>query len=337
MDQHDGKKRPNRRQVLGGTAATIASTLVFGRPAAAQEKYPARPIRVMVGTPAGGSFDLIMRPLANSLSARIGQPVVLEHRPGANQVIAVTAVAKAPPDGYLIGMASDAPLSLAPALPAPLPFHPSELTPIAVIQHVSLMLVTHTDNPIKSVADLVARAKAAPGRVSYASLGVGSIAHVAMEAFAVENGIELLHVPYAGTNPAVTATVARDVDMTFVSIGVTLPHIPGRLRPIALAGPIRSPMLPNVPTFIESGHKDFEVRAWFGLVAPRRTPEAIVSLLRQEVWKIVSSDEFIRTAVLPTAAERSTVPPENLENFLRADLAKWERWVKRLGPNVKLS
>jgi tripartite-type tricarboxylate transporter receptor subunit TctC len=332
---HPLSERRHALKMLVGSALTGSGLLV---PAAtkAQDKWPSKPIKILVGTAPGGSADLVLRPTINQLSPKLGQPLILEHRPGANQTIAVGAVAKAAPDGYTLGFATDAPMSLAPALPAPLPYQPAELTPIAVMEHVSLVLVTHVQNPITSLANLVARAKANPGKISYGSLGIGSIAHIALEIFAMENGIELLHVPYSGTGPAVMATAARDVDLTFVSVGVVLPHIPGRLKAIAMAGIQRSPLLPNTPTFLESGYKEFEVRAWFGIVAPRLTPEPIVTQLRREIWNIVSTDDFEKNVLAPMAAEKSTVPPDRLEAFMLADQRKWAEWVKRLGARVKL-
>ncbi len=324
----------SRRYAITAIAAALAP---LGLPLHAQDRYPSRPIRVLLGVPAGGSFDLVMRPLAAQLSQRLSQPVLLDHRPGANQQISVTGVTKATPDGYTLLMASDAALSVAPAMQTSLPYDPKkELIPLGVINHISLMLVTQPANPISTLADLVARAKAMPGQISYASLGVGSIAHIAMEAFAEQNGIELLHVPYQGTAPAVTATAGGQVDLTMVSIGVTLPMMPQRLKPIALAGVERNPQLPSVPTFMEAGFKDFEVRAWFGLFAPRGTPDAVVALLRKEVWDIVSSKAFIDSAVLAHASEPSTVSPERLDAFLSADQEKWAGWVRRVASRIKI-
>jgi tripartite-type tricarboxylate transporter receptor subunit TctC len=329
-----------RRRVLKTLAASAAAStavMALGR-ALGQENYPNRVIKISLGVPPGGSAELVLRPLIQQLSPRLGQPIIIEYRPGANQTISMAFVAKAPPDGYTLGFATDAPYSLAPALPQALAYDArADFVPIAILEHVALLLVTQPSNPINSLVDLVAQAKAKPGKISYGSLGVGSIAHVALEVFALENGIELLHVPYKGVAPAVTAGVSGEVDLTFVSVGPNLPFIPARLKPLALASVQRSQLLPNVPTFIESGYKDFDVRAWFGLLAPRQTPQPIVGRLQQEIWRIASSKDFIQNTIVPTAAEPSSVPPERLESFLRADQEKWVKWVKRLGPKIKLT
>lgn len=339
MTTHKHRHRSARRHLLKTLAASAAAStgvLALGQ-AFGQENYPNRVIKISLGVPPGGSAELVLRPLIQQLSPRLGQPIIIEYRPGANQTISMAFVAKAPPDGYTLGFATDAPFSLAPALPSPLAYDAkADFVPIAILEHVALLLVTQPSNPINSLADLVAQAKAKPGKISYGSLGVGSIAHVALEVFALENGIELLHVPYKGVAPAVTAGVSGEVDLTFVSVGPNLPFIPTRLKPIALASVRRSRQLPNVPTFIESGYKDFDVRAWFGLLAPRKTPEPIIARLRREIWSIVSSKDFIEKAITPAAAEPSSVPPERLESFLRADQDKWVQWVKRLGPKIKL-
>lgn len=328
----------SRRRMLQMLATGAGVGMLPAGALLAQESWPNRVIRISVGAAPGGSADLVMRPMIQQLSTRLGQSIIMEHRAGANQTISTAFVAKAPADGYTLGFVTDGPMSLAPALPAPLPYDArADFVPIAVLQHVSLVLVTHPDNPIRTLADLVARAKANPGKISYGSLGIGSIPHIALEVFALQNGIELLHVPYSGTAPAVAAAVGREVDMTFVSIGVTLPFLPARLRPIAQAGVTRHPRLASVPTFIESGHKDMDVRAWFGLVAPRRTPEPIVTRLRRDIWDIVSSKEFVEKTIMPIASEPSTVPPEKLEEFLRVDQEKYIGWVKRLGTRVKLT
>lgn len=326
-----GRRNALRALVAGALAAKFGTLH-------AQQGFPNRVLKIFMGVPPGGSADLAMRPLANQLGQRLGQQVLLEHRPGANQSIAANAMVRSPADGYSLLMASDAAMSVALALKTPLPYNVKEdFVPVGLVTYLTPILVTNPNNPINTVADLVARAKAAPGKISYGSLGVGSTSHIGMEAFAVQHGIQLLHVPYAGTAPATTAAIAGEVDVVLVSIGNTLPYIPARLKPIAVAGVERSPRLPNVPTFVESGFKDFVMRGWLALFAPRGTPAPVLERLRKEIWEIVSAKGYIDSAVLPYASDPSTVPPDQLENFLRADQEKWVNWVRQAETRGKVS
>jgi tripartite-type tricarboxylate transporter receptor subunit TctC len=325
----------SRRTALKALSLT---SLAWTTPLYAQGRdFPNRPIRIVVPYPPGGSADIYTRPLATALNQRLGQSIIIENRPGANGQIGTALVAKAPADGYTILFITDGAMSIAPAL-SKVPYDArNDFTSLALMAHLPQLLVAAENSGITTLADFINRAKEKPGTVSYGSLGVGSIAHVAMEVFANEAGIELLHIPYQGTAPAMTAAMTGEVQSVFLSIAAALPQLrAGRVRPIALAAATRSPLLPQVPTFAEASGttvpnmSDFDVRAWFGLFTPKGTPDAVMQLLRREFWAVLSSKEYVSEVVIRNGSEPATVPPEGMEQFIRDDQTKWASWVKRV-------
>jgi tripartite-type tricarboxylate transporter receptor subunit TctC len=327
-----------RRRILKGLAGA-AGIVAAGKLFAQSGKYPDRPVKLVVPYQGGGSVELFVRPLAAQLAQRFGQQVFIEYKPGANSQIGAGYAAKSPPDGYTILFATDAAMSIAPALAPSLPYDArSDFTPLSVISHLPLLLVVHPDTGFRTVADIVAKARAQPGTVSHGTLGVGSIAHVGMEIFAQQAGIELLHVPFQGSGPVVTSLLGGNINGALLSIGASLVHArAGKMRPIALAAARRSPVWPDVPTFAESGFPDFEVRGWFGMFAPRGLPEPVAQTLTREMWSIISSKDFIENVTLKNGFEPADVPPEQFAQFLRNDQVKWATWVKKVEPRLRKS
>jgi tripartite-type tricarboxylate transporter receptor subunit TctC len=301
------------------------------------QEFPNRPIRLIVPYAAGGAPELYVRPMAHVLSQKLGQQLVIEYKPGANSQIGAAYVAKAPADGYTVVFVSDAAMSIAPALNSNLPYDAqADFTPVSILAHFPYLLVTNPNTGITNARDFLAQAKAKPGAISYGSLGIGSTAHVAMEFLAQQQGVEVLHVPYQGTGPAMTAVLGGEVNTVFSSMGPSLPHIrAGRLRPVAVAGRTRSPLLPEVPTFIEQGIPNYEVSGWFGIVAPRNTPDAALQVLRREMWAYVSSKEFTESVVLKNGYEPTRYAPADADTFLREDRTKWAAWVKKVEPRIR--
>ncbi len=330
----------NRLMNLAGMlfSAVLLGGAVTGGAYAAD--YPAKPIRLVVPFPAGGPADNLARPLAQKLTERLGQTVVVENRPGANTMIGAQFVAGAEPDGYTLLLASDAGMSLVPAYSSVsgvvVPYDPAtDFAPISMLAHLTQVLSVHPDVPVKTLQELIALAKKQPGKLSYASFGVGSQSQIAMETLNLKAGIDILHVPYKGASPALTDLVAGRVNVMLSSPSGQLPYIrDGRLRALAYAGPKRSPALPDVPTFAELGMPDYESRGWFGVVAPSGTPQAIQDLLRKEVWSIVGSPDYQNMAILANGFEVSDISPDKFPAFLAEDRSKWKALVDFVKPRL---
>lgn len=324
-----------RRRILGGLLGS-ASCLFPGQSLAQAERYPNRIIKLVMPYAAGGAPELFIRPISAVLSPKLGQQIVIDYKPGANSQLGATYVARAPADGYTLLFISDAAMSIAPALTKDLPFNPeTDFTPVVILNHLPFMVVANPKAGIGSVRELIAKAKANPGKISYGSLGIGSSAHVAMEVLGQQQGLEFIHVPYQGTGPGVKAVLGGEIDLLFASIGPSLPFVrSGQLRPVAVTSQSRSPVLPDVPTFIESGI-DFDVSGWFGIVVHRGTPPATLELLRREFGEFVASKQFVEDVVLKNGYEPTTVKPEGAEQFLIQNRKKWASWVKSVEPRLR--
>src|SRR5712691_7943914 len=238
--------------------------------AADAQPWPAKPVRIVVAYPPGGGIDILARQLDDKLAAPWGQPVVVENKPGANTIVAADAVAKSAPDGYTVLMTTDATFSINPHLYARLPFDPQrDFAPVTMLVLLQQLLVAHPSLPANSLEELIKLAKAKPGSINYASYGSGSQPHLAGEMLKNKAGIDLVHVPYKGISLAVPAVMAGEVQLTFSGIASSIAHLrSGRLKPIAIGGAKRSPLLPEVPTFAELGYPEVETHAWFGLFLP---------------------------------------------------------------------
>lgn len=277
-------------------AAVFGWTALFGFAPAAQAQgdvYPSQPIRMVVGFPAGGPTDVSARLIADALSKSLGQPVVVDNKPGANATIAAEQVARAKPDGYTILMAAGN-HSINAVLYKNLKFDSEKafafITPVSVAPTV---LVVNPKFAARTYAEFLALMKTSPGRFSYASAGSGGTPHLSAEMFKLRTGTSIVHIPYRGAAPAVTDLLGGQVEMMFATLGSVLPQIrAGQLRPIAVAAPVRSALLPDVPTFAESGLKDFRLDSWYGIVAPAGTPRAVVDRLYAELQKAVATPAY---------------------------------------------
>jgi tripartite-type tricarboxylate transporter receptor subunit TctC len=271
--------------------ASLAAALLAA-PAVAQN-YPVRPVRVILGVPAGGTPDVLARTVTPGMSALLGQSLVVDNRGGAGGRIGAELAANAAPDGYTLFMTSPGALTIAPHLIRKLPYDAlKDLTPISLIATGPFLLLVHPSVPARTVKDIIALGKAQPGRLNYASAGSGTPNHMAMELFKSMAGVDFTHVPYKGAPLAVTDLLAGRVSLTMNSIGPVLAHIKaGRLRALGIAGTKPSPALPDVPPITESGVPGYESGSWMGLLAPAKTPQKIIARLNAVAVKVVHSPE----------------------------------------------
>jgi len=298
-------------------------------PVLAQD-YPVKPVRMIVPWPAGGLVDIAARAVAKELQASMGQPFVVDNRVGAGGVIGADLAAKAPPDGYTLTLTTSA-INMNAALGQKLPFDVgNDFAPVAAVAYAPSVVVVNVGLAAKTVQELTALARARPGKLSYASAGIGSPAHLATELYKSTMGLDIAHIPYKGAPQAITDLIAGHVDILFANAAVALPQIrAGAVRAIAVTGAQRFSALPDLPTMAESGVKDFEADQWLGILAPRATPPAVLRRLRTEIDRALVS-ESMRTAL--TASGMSVAPVATLEQFsgyLKADLTKWTDVVKR--------
>ena len=281
-----------RRTLHAAAFALCAGLPVF----AAAQDYPTKPVTLVVPFPPGGTTDLVARALGESLAKGLGQPVLVESKPGGGTTIGADYVAKSKNDGYtlLVGAVHH---TIAPSVYKKLPYDfQKDLTPITTVAMVpNVLAVNAAATPARTVAELVALAKASPGRLSYGSNGNGTAQHLIGTLFQLETGTELLHVPYKGSAPLTTDLLAGQVTMSFDSIPPQIQHIrAGKLRALADATPTRSSLLPDVPTLQEAGLKGFDIETWYGILAPAGTPPAIVARLNAEMLKVIRSPEFVQ-------------------------------------------
>lgn len=317
-----------KRPALLGFALTAA--LAAG--AAAAQQYPTKPVRFIVPQAAGGSTDILSRTVGQKLAEILGQQVVMDNRPGANGIIGTELVAKSQPDGYTLLAGGTGTIAINVSLYEKIPYDPlKNFTPVALIAYSTSVLVVHPSVPAKSIAELIAHAKARAGELRYASAGSGSSPHLSAELFKTMAGLNLVHVPYKGSTPAVTATVTGETSLMFTGIASALAHIKaGRLRALSVNGPKRSPALPDVPTATASGLRGFEVDFWIGILAPAGTPQAIVSRLNREVNRIIAQDD-VKDRLVALGTDPVGGTPEDFGKIIRADIAKWAKAIKASG------
>jgi len=302
-------------------------------PAAAQE-YPARPVRVIVGFPAGGGSDLIARVFAQKLTGAIGQTVVVENRPGASANIAAELAARSAPDGYTLLFANSS-LSISPAVFRKLAYDPvRDFTPISMASSYPFVLAVHPSLPARSVKELVALAKTKPGALDYASAGPATMSHLAMQLLRLKTGVELSHLSYKGAAPAVVSLMSGETQLAFLVMPVAHPQFKaGKLRGLGVAAPARSPAAPEVPTMQEAGVAGNEAVQWNGFFAPARTPPAILDRLHREVVKAVAAPEVRQRIEAEGAAPVGNTPGE-FAAFFRAEAEKWADVARRSGTTL---
>ena len=311
-------------------AVLVAAVASIAAPAQAQD-YPTRPVRVIVPFAAGGPADVYARFLAQRLQEALGQPFVVDNRPGGGSVIGTDAVAKSAPDGYTLLMMSNTHTvneSLMQSKPYQLM---RDFVGVAPVNYSDLLLVVHPSVKANTLQELIAEAKAQPGRMSYASSGPGTPYHMAGELFKAMAGVDILHVPYKGSAGARTDLLGGQVQMMFDAVTVMAQHArEGKVKAIATSGTARSTVLPNVPTLAETGVPGYEATIWLGVMAPKATPAPVVSKLNAEIVKIVSQPQ-VRDDWGRQGATAMTMSPSEFEKYLNADIVKWERIVKLSG------
>jgi tripartite-type tricarboxylate transporter receptor subunit TctC len=321
---------PRRRGIL---AASLLASLSAGRPAAAQE-FPARPLRLLVPFAPGGFTDILARYIADRLGAALGQPVVVDNRPGAGGNIAAEMVAKAQPDGHTLLLASVAVFAINPALYPILPYDPAELGIIGVAATQPNILLAWPEAGIGSVPELIAAARAKPGSIAYASNGNGSVTHLTAAMLAAQAGIELLHVPYRGSAPGLADLIAGRVQIMFDGAGTALPQVRGgTARAIGLSWNRRLSELPDVPAISET-LPGFDMSSWFALAGHAAMPAPAMARLADEVGRILGSDAFLRL-LKERQAEPVRVSAAELPAFVAGERARWAEAVRRSGAKVE--
>jgi tripartite-type tricarboxylate transporter receptor subunit TctC len=298
---------------------------------AVAQSWPAKPIKVIVPFPAGGGTDFIGRLAAKQLGDRLGQTVYVENRGGANGGIGVQALAQAEPDGYTLGAISDTPVTVNPALYPKLAYEPlRDLAPVAMINRFPSMLVAHPSVPVKSVADLIALAKAKPGTLNYSSGGIGNFSHLGLELLGMKAGIKLVHVPYRGVGPATAAVVAGDVQLMYNNVATALEYVrAGKLTALAVGDAQRLPALPDIPAIAETV-PGFEQSAWVGVFAPAKTPKEIIARLSREVAALLKDPEVTKIFAEQqiVAAYRDS---DEFARYIRQETDNWAGVIKTLG------
>lgn len=302
-------------------------------PAAAIE-YPTKPVRLVVVYPPGGGIDILARVIGPQLTEAWGVSIVVDNRPGAGTTIGAATAAKAAPDGYTLLM-TDVSFAITPSLYANLPYDPQKsFSPISLLNLVTDVLVVHPSLPVTSVKELVSYAKANPGKILYASAGNGTLNHLAPEMLKAMAGIDLVHVPYKGALAALADVISGREQLYIGALVSTVPHIKsGRLRALAITGKKRSAMLPDLPTVAESGLPDYDVSAWYGLLAPAGTPRGVLDKINSQVRKAIQSKE-VQLQLAQQGAEPVGGTPEEFKTFLATEIRKWAAAVKIAGAKV---
>ena len=317
------------------TRALGAALLALGASAALAQAYPTKPVTIVVPWPAGGPSDIAARPLAKGLGDELKQSFVIDNRGGAGGNIGTSLVTKAAPDGYTLLVTSSAPIVINPSLYKEMPFDPpKDLQPITNLLRVPLILTVHPSVPAKNLAELIAYVKAQNGKAQFASSGNGTPQHLTAELFRATAKLDMVHVPYKGSAPAITDLIGGHVPIMFDSAIAILPHIKsGKVRAIAITSAKRSAILPDVPTFDESGMKGFESYAWYGFFAPAKTPKDVVAKLNAAAIKVMKQPEW-QKILADTGSEYVGDTPEQFAAFTRAEAAKWAKVVKDSGATV---
>jgi tripartite-type tricarboxylate transporter receptor subunit TctC len=313
-----------------GSRAPVLAAILLAAAGANAQTWPAKPIRIIVPQSAGGSSDLVARPLAAQLTQLLGQSVVVENRPGAGSVIGTDLVAKAPPDGYTLLVVA-ASVTMSPSL-YKLPFDPvRDLAPISQLTSLPNILVVHPSLPVKSVQELITFVKARPGQLNFGSSGVATGTHLSMELFMHLTGLKMVHIPYKGGSLNVNALIAGETQVNFSTISTAIQHVKsGRLRALAVSTAKRAAAAPEVPTVDEAGVRGYDYSSWIGLLAPAKTPSAIIARLNTEANKAVHSNE-VKSILAVEASEAVGTTPEELEAIMKREVARWMQVVKAAG------
>ena len=312
----------------------LMTGLFMGLPlqAHAQSDYPNKPIRLIIGFPAGGSTDIVGRAVAQRLGERLGQTIVVENRGGAGGTIGTDAASKAAPDGYTLTLGTTSTMAVAPGAYSRLGYDPvKSFTPISLVAVTPYLLVVNPQVPANSLAELVTLAKSQPDKLNFASAGNGSTTQLAMEMLNDVAGMKMTHVPYKGNADADFAILSNQAQVLFGSMPALLQHAKAnKLRALAVGSPKRSPALPEIPTVAELGYPGFEVSLWLGVLAPAGTPKPIIDRLNKELVAIVATPDF-KAAMEKNGADATSNTPEQFANLIRTEVGKYGSIVKKLG------
>ncbi len=298
-------------------------------------RYPTKPIRLVVPFPPGGATDILARNVAQKLTEAWGQQVIVDNRPGAGGNIGSELVAKSAPDGYTLVMGTVGTHAINASLYAKMPYdHVKDFVPVILVAGVPNVLVVNPSVPVNSVAELIAYAKANPGKLNFASSGNGTSIHLSGELFKVMAGVQITHIPYKGSAPALQDLLGGQVQLMFDNLPPSLPLIKaGKLRALAVTSATRAAALPDVPTMAEAGLPGFEASSWFGVLAPAGTPPAIVAKLNAEIGKWLASPDA-KEKLLAQGANAAGGTPEDFAKHIQAETAKWAKVVKESGAKV---
>ena len=314
----------------------IAFAFAMGGTQAQASHYPERPITMVVTFAVGGSSDVLARSVANAMSQGLGKPIVVENRPGAGGNIGAEAVSKAAPDGYTILFGTNGTLGIGPALYKNLRYNPQkDLVPVGLLHQLPLVLIVNPQVPAKNLGELIAYAKRNPGKLTFASAGIGSASHLTAELFKLAAGIDILHIPYKGGGAATADLVSGQVSMMLETIPNALPLARGgQMRALGVTTKERSANAPDLPTFAESGLPKFDVSAWTGLFVPAGTPKAIIDRLNDETMRIVNDPAYV-AQIKNMGTDVASSSPEAFDTFVRKDVANWTEAIQRSGARAE--
>jgi tripartite-type tricarboxylate transporter receptor subunit TctC len=321
-------------KILKSACVLLTAIFTFATQVQAQA-FPTKPITLLIPYPPGGSADMLARPVAAELQKRLGQTVIIDYKPGAGGTIATGSLARAEPDGYTLLMVLAA-HAINPSLYSKLPYNTKiDFAPVSLVATLPLLVTASSNTPVNTIPDLIQYAKANPGKLTFASAGSGNTSHLAGELFKSIAGVDILHVPYKGSGPAVTGLLSGEVSLMFDSISTSVPHVKsGKLKALAVTGEKRSPLLPLVPTVSQAGVPGFEINGWYGIIAPAKTPPQIVSRLSKQIADVVTAPAMKeRLDTLGYAAVGST--PEEFARHIDAELIRWAPVVVKSGAKVE--
>lgn len=320
---------------MGIRSTLFASLLLLAPSLAAAQGWPTKPVHILVSSGAGGTADILARMIGERLAPMLGQPVIVENRPGAGGHLGAGLVTRAQPDGYTLLMSGSPTHSVGPHLFKRLSYEPMrDVPPVAMVAIAPNLLVTKVSLPVKSLADLVALAREKPGQLTYSSAGNGTSGHLAAELLKSTAKLDMRHVPYKSGPEAVTGVLSGDVDFIFFTVPAVLPQVEaGKLRALAITSAARSALVPDVPTVAEAGYPGFEVLGWYALFAPRETPKPVVAKLSADIEKIVGSPD-IRDKMLQLGAEPRYLSPEQVAAFVAVESPKWGQLIRESGASA---
>ncbi len=326
-----GFRRESQLSMRGAISLCALLCVAHGGAAFAADNYPSKPIRLVVGFPPGGATDLVARIIQPRMSAALRQQVVIDNRAGANGIIAAELVARAEPDGYTIVFGHMGILVITPAIQK-VPYDPfQDFAPIGQTVSLQNFIITHPAVPAKTLKDLIALAKAKPGRLNYATSGIGSPGHLAAALLESMAGIKLTHIPYKGGGPAITDLLAGHVPVFFAVISTAVPHVQsGKARGIAVTGTKRAEAIPDIPTIAEAGVPGYAATNWYGLLAPAKTPKPVIDRLNQEMVAALKAPEVVE-GLKSRGIDAAPSSPAEFAAYIRTENTKWSKVIKQSG------